>query len=129
VYVDLAGSERRPVATDVALCRVEQLYPFPHQALREIIDGYAATLREIVWVQEEPENMGAWEFMRPLLEELIDGRFPLRYVGRARSASPSEGSAAWHQLNQKLLVEQAFDPDNHQAEATEGSMVLSKQVR
>ena len=129
VYVDLAGSERRQTATDVALCRVEQLYPFPHQALREVIDAYATTLREIVWVQEEPENMGAWEFMRPLLEGLFGGRFPLRYVGRARSASPSEGSAAWHQLNQKLLVEQAFDPDNHQPEATEGSMVLSKQVR
>ena len=57
--------------------------------------------------------MGAWEFVRPLLEELIDDRCPLRYIGRARSSSPSEGSAAWHQLNQKALVEQAFDLDSH----------------
>ncbi len=70
------------------------------------------TLRDVVWLQEEPENMGAWEFMRPLLEELIGDRCPLRYIGRARSASPSEGSAAWHQLNQKALVEQAFDRDS-----------------
>ena len=84
-------SERRPTATDVAICRVEQLYPFPQVALREVLDGYPA-LREVVWLQEEPENMGAWEFMRPLLEELIGDRCPLRYIGRARSSSPSEGS-------------------------------------
>ena len=110
---------------DVAICRVEQLYPFPDVALREVLDGYPA-LRDVVWLQEEPENMGAWEFVRPLLEELIGDRCPLRYIGRARSSSPSEGSAAWHQLNQKALVEQAFDLDSH---ASEASMVLSKQVR
>ena len=64
--------------------------------------------------------MGAWEFMRPLLEELIGDRCPLRYIGRARSSSPSEGSAAWHQLNQKALVEQAFDLDSH-AGAVDGA--------
>ena len=61
-----------------------------------------------------------------VLEELIAGRCPLRYVGRARSSSPSEGSAAWHQLNQKALIEQAFDLNRT---ASEPSMVLSKQVR
>ena len=80
----------------------------PRSRSREVLDGYPA-LRDVVWLQEEPENMGAWEFMRPLLEELIGDRCPLRYIGRARSSSPSEGSAAWHQLNQKALVEQAFD--------------------
>jgi 2-oxoglutarate dehydrogenase complex dehydrogenase (E1) component-like enzyme len=70
--------------------------------------------------------MGAWEFMRPLLEEMIGDRCPLRYIGRARSSSPSEGSAAWHQLNQKALVEQAFDLASHK---TEPSVVRSKQVR
>ena len=53
--------------------------------------------------------MGAWEFVRPLLEQLIDGRWPLRYIGRVRNSSPSEGSAAWHALNQRAIVEQAFD--------------------
>ena len=68
----------------------------------------------------------SWEFVRPRLEELIGNRCPLRYVGRVRNSSPSEGSSAWHQLNQKALVEQAFDLDSH---ASEGSMVLSKPVR
>ena len=108
VYVDLISSERRSASTEVAICRVEQLYPFPNQALASVLAGYPS-LREVVWLQEEPENMGAWEFMRPLLEELIAGRCPLQYIGRPRSASPSEGSAAWHQLNQKTLVERAYD--------------------
>jgi len=109
----------------VAVCRVEQLYPFPKTSLAEVLDGYPA-LRDVVWLQEEPENMGAWEFMRPLLEDMIGDRCPLRYVGRARSASPSEGSSAWHQLNQKVLIEQAFDSG---AGGSDPSMVLSKQVR
>ena len=125
VYVDLISSERRVAATDVAVVRVEQLYPFPKMALSEVLDTYKS-LEDVVWLQEEPENMGAWEFMRPLLEELIGERAPLRYIGRIRSSSPSEGSSAWHQLNQKVLVEQAFDLDSH---ASEGSMVLSKPVR
>ena len=122
VYVDLIGSERRAAADNVAIVRVEQLYPFPVVALREVLDSYVA-LEDIVWLQEEPVNMGAWNFARPLLEELIGDRVPLRYVGRARSASPSEGSAAWHQLTQKALVEQAFGRAD-----VEAPLVLSKKV-
>jgi 2-oxoglutarate dehydrogenase E1 component len=124
VYVDLMTSDRRTTVTDVAICRVEQLYPFPDAAIRDVIDGYP-NLRDIAWLQEEPENMGAWEFVRPCLEELIGGRHPLRYIGRARSPSPAEGSAAWHQLNQKVLIEQVFDLRTH---VSEPSMVLSKNV-
>jgi 2-oxoglutarate dehydrogenase E1 component len=124
VYVDLTTSDGRTAASTVAVCRVEQLYPFPNVALREVLDAYPA-VRDIAWVQEEPENMGAWEFMRPLLEELIGDRCPLRYIGRARSASPSEGSSAWHHMNQKALIERAFDLGSH---AGEPSVVLSKQV-
>ena len=109
----------------MAIVRVEQLYPFPKAALTEVLSGYTS-LEDVVWLQEEPENMGAWEFMRPLLEELLADRVPLRYIGRTRSSSPSEGSSAWHQLNQRVLVEQAFDLESH---ASEGSMVLSKPVR
>jgi 2-oxoglutarate dehydrogenase E1 component len=108
VYVDLISSERRAGANEIAICRVEQLYPFPNVALRELLAGYG-NVREVIWLQEEPENMGAWEYFRPLLEELLDGRCPLRYLGRPRSASPSEGSAAMHQINQKMLIERAFD--------------------
>ncbi len=122
VYVDLITSELRQAAADVAIVRVEQLYPFPKIALGEVLETYTA-VRDVVWLQEEPENMGAWEFMRPLIEEMIGGRCPLRYVGRARSASPSEVSSAWHQLNQRVLVEQAFDSSRPTPEPT---MVLSK---
>ncbi|HEY1307125.1 MAG TPA: 2-oxoglutarate dehydrogenase E1 component [Vicinamibacterales bacterium] len=125
VYVDLMTSERRHAASEVAVVRVEQLAPFPVVALQEVLDGYPS-LRDVVWLQEEPENMGAWEFMRPLLEELIADRCPLRYIGRARSASPSEGSSAWHQLNQRAIVERAFDLDSHPAESPK---VLSKPAR
>jgi 2-oxoglutarate dehydrogenase E1 component len=124
VYVDLIGSERRAAANTVAICRVEQLYPFPKIALNELLGRYPS-VRDVVWLQEEPENMGAWGFVRPFLDELIGDRCPLRYIGRVRSSSPAEGSAAWHHLNQKALVEQAFDLKSH---ASEPSLVLSKQV-
>ena len=121
----LISSEQYAAAGNVAIVRVEQLYPFPRTTLAEILAGYPG-VSDVVWLQEEPENMGAWEFFRPQLEELIGDRCPLRYIGRARSSSPSEGSAAWHQLNQKALVERAFDLDSH---ASDAWMVLSKQVR
>ena len=79
-------------------------------------------MRDVAWVQEEPENMGAWEFVRPRLEELIGNRCPLRYIGRVRNSSPSEGSRAWHQLNQKALVEQAFDLEQPRLGAVDGAV-------
>jgi 2-oxoglutarate dehydrogenase E1 component len=72
-----------------------------------VLTGYPK-LKEVVWLQEEPENMGAWEFVRPPLERLLAGRWPLRYLGRPRAASPAEGSSARHAANQKGLIEQAF---------------------
>jgi 2-oxoglutarate dehydrogenase E1 component len=107
VYWDLIASELRAAHTDVAIVRVEQLYPFPDEDIAAVLERYGKAA-EVVWLQEEPANMGAWEFERPLLEELLAGRRPLRYVGRPRSASPSEGSAAWHAANQRAIVEQAF---------------------
>jgi 2-oxoglutarate dehydrogenase E1 component len=124
VYVDLITSELRKSAVEVAIGRLEQLYPFPKVALAEVLSRYPS-LRDVVWLQEEPENMGAWEFLRSMLEETIGDRWPLHYVGRARSASPSEGSAAWHQLNQKVLIERTFDLRSH---SSAPSMVLSKEV-
>jgi 2-oxoglutarate dehydrogenase E1 component len=125
VYVDVITSDLHKAAEGVAVCRVEQLYPPPKIALRELLASYPA-LHDVVWLQEEPENMGAWEFLRPVLEEVIADRCPLRYTGRTRSSSPSEGSAAWHQLNQRVLIEQALDLESHASDAT---MVLSKPAR
>jgi 2-oxoglutarate dehydrogenase E1 component len=106
IYVDLVGSELRGQRRDVAICRLEQLYPLPMRELRAMFDGYAAA-EEVVWVQEEPENMGAWDFVRTKLEELANGR-PVRCIARPRSASPAEGSAARHARQQHLLIEAAF---------------------
>jgi 2-oxoglutarate dehydrogenase E1 component len=107
VYVDLVTSEQREKHTNVAICRIEQLYPFRMDKVRQALDRYPK-LQEVVWVQEEPENMGAWEFLRPMLSELVRNRWQLRYIGRSRSSSPAEGSTARHTLNQEAIVEKAF---------------------
>jgi 2-oxoglutarate dehydrogenase complex dehydrogenase (E1) component-like enzyme len=83
--------------------------------LRAMFDGYP-NADEIVWVQEEPENMGAWDFIRPHLTEVSNGR-TVRRVARPRSASPAEGSAARHALNQQALVNQAFADSKGQGKA------------
>jgi 2-oxoglutarate dehydrogenase E1 component len=126
VYVDLVGSDKRAAATDVAICRVEQLYPVPAQNLRAMLDGYAAA-QEIVWVQEEPENMGAWDFMRPHLVEAAAGR-PVRAIARPRSASPAEGSAARHARQQQQLVEAAFAVSKAPGRAKPGTKPAPEQV-
>ncbi|HTI40017.1 MAG TPA: 2-oxoglutarate dehydrogenase E1 component [Vicinamibacterales bacterium] len=106
MFVDLAGSDRRASSPHVAVCRLEQLYPVPRRELRSMLDGYRSAV-EVVWVQEEPENMGYWDFIRPHLLEAAGGR-PVRVVARPRSASPAEGSAARHARQQQLLVEAAL---------------------
>jgi 2-oxoglutarate dehydrogenase E1 component len=109
IYVDLVSSSYREKSPTVAICRVEELYPFPVEDLNPVINGYP-NLEEVVWLQEEPENMGAWEFAGPLLRRLIQGRWPLRYIGRDRSSSPAEGSSARHAHNQEAIVRQAYNP-------------------
>jgi len=108
IYVDLVTSELREQHPEVAIARIEQLYPFPDDDVARVLEGYPA-LEEVVWVQEEPANMGAWAFMSFRLGRVIQGRWPLRYVGRSASSSPAEGSSAWHARNQATLVAQAYD--------------------
>ncbi|HKT10332.1 MAG TPA: 2-oxoglutarate dehydrogenase E1 component, partial [Terriglobia bacterium] len=107
IYVDLVTSEYREKRENIAICRVEQLYPFRTDEVRQVLDRYPK-LQEVVWVQEEPENMGAWEFVRPLLSELVRDKWRLRYIGRSRSSSPAEGSTARHAANQESIVQKAF---------------------
>ncbi len=109
VHVDLVSAEQRQADRQTAICRIEQLYPFPSDGVEAVLEGYP-NVAEVVWLQEEPLNMGAWDFFRPCFEELLDGRVPLRYLGRPRSASPSEGSLGWHMINQKMLVAEAYAP-------------------
>jgi 2-oxoglutarate dehydrogenase E1 component len=106
VYVDLMAAEQRHSRRDIAINRLEQLYPVPMRDLRAAIDQFPEA-GEILWVQEEPENMGAWDFIRPHLQEVSGGRV-VRRVARPRSASPAEGSAARHSHNQQVLIAQAF---------------------
>ncbi len=107
IYVDLVNSELRKENPDDAIVRVEQLYPFPVKQLQELLGEYPNAER-LIWVQEEPFNMGAWNYLRPLLRGLTDGKLPVHYVGRPESSSPSEGSTTLYRINQQSLIEQAF---------------------
>jgi 2-oxoglutarate dehydrogenase E1 component len=106
VYVDLAASPEREATPEVAVVRVEELYPFPEEALRAVIAGYPS-LAELTWLQEEPRNMGAWTYIAPLLRELAP-ELPLSYVGRPERASPAEGSSDAHAVEQARIVAAAF---------------------
>lgn len=127
VYVDLVTDERREEHPEVAIVRLEQLYPFPVDRLTEVISAYPE-IDEVLWVQEEPENMGAWTFVRPRLERVIGEELPLRYVGRPRNASPAEGSAAWFQANQQALIAQAFAPREETEAEDEVVTIKSEKV-
>ncbi len=107
VAVDLLISDKRKANPQTAICRVEQLYPFPVSEIADLLESYPK-LEQVTWVQEEPENMGAWDFVRPQLSELT-GRRPLSVLARPRSSSPAEGSSAMHAKNQERLIAQAFE--------------------
>jgi 2-oxoglutarate dehydrogenase E1 component len=91
----------------VAVVRVEQLYPWPEDALVAVLERYRQA-HEVVWVQEEPENMGAWSFAHGRLHRLLRDRFVLTHVSRSESASPATGSAALHHLEHEDLLTRAF---------------------
>jgi 2-oxoglutarate dehydrogenase E1 component len=126
VYVDLMGSDKRAAARDLAIVRLEQLYPIPSELLRSTLDAYGGA-DEIVWVQEEPENMGAWDFIGPHLVDAAAGR-PVRLVARPRSASPAEGSAARHARQQQVLIDQAFTSARSVARPRAGTKPTPEQV-
>jgi 2-oxoglutarate dehydrogenase E1 component len=110
IHVDLVASELRGKNADDAIARLEQLYPFPQAALEELLASYPA-LEQLIWVQEEPLNMGAWNYLQPRLRQLCGERIPFHYVGRPESSSPAEGSSTIYRLNQQALIEQAFQLD------------------
>ncbi len=107
VYYDIVGHEERARAEDVAVARIEQLYPFPVEQAAGLVGGYP-NLREIVWAQEEPQNMGAWRSIRHRLEETRPDGATLRYVGRPWRASPSEGYPTSHLREQDRIVRAAL---------------------
>jgi len=106
IYYDIVGHESRANADEVAVARVEQLYPFPVAAAAELVRSYP-NLGEVVWAQEEPQNMGAWRAVRHRLEEATPN-VALSYVGRPWRASPSEGYPTSHLREQDRIVRAAL---------------------
>ncbi len=110
IYYDLLAARAERAAEHVAIARMEQLYPFPKEELLEVLSRYPSTA-ELLWVQEEPKNMGAWRFIQEQAEPVLESpRRLIRYVGRAESASPAAGSLKRHQQEQAGILEEAFTP-------------------
>lgn len=108
IYYDLvtARSQQKD-GNEVALLRVEELYPFPAAELQAAFNRYPAA-KQFYWVQEESQNMGAWFFVQPHLDKLLPAHCELNYVGRDEAASPATGSGLLHQTEQREIVEQAL---------------------
>ena len=99
--------ERDAQKQPVAVVRIEQLYPWPESSLRTALARYP-NAREVVWVQEEPENMGAWSFVRDRIAALLDDDVAFRHIARPASASPASGSAKVHDQEQRDLLRTAI---------------------
>ena len=107
VYFDLLKARRAAGQTDVALARLEQLYPFPTEEYEALLARYPKA-REVVWCQEEPQNQGAWYQIRHQLERPIAGKRELLYSGRAPAAAPATGIAKVHEAEQAAIVRAAL---------------------
>lgn len=108
VYYDLLEQRRKNEQTDVAIVRIEQLYPFPHEDIQQALAQYAH-VKGFVWCQEEPLNQGAWYCSQHNFREAIPAGATLRYAGRAASSSPAVGYTSVHQEQQQALVNDALN--------------------
>jgi 2-oxoglutarate dehydrogenase E1 component len=108
VYYDLLATRSNSKRDDVALIRVEQLYPLQAQHVLEVLKPYKNGT-DLVWVQEEPSNSGAWYYINARVPPMLNGRFSLRCVSRVESASPATGSHAAHKLEQERLIAEALE--------------------
>jgi len=107
VYYDLIGSDAFEAASDVAVVRVERLYPFPTDELQVVIDRYPK-IESFAWVQEEPRNMGARKFVLPRIRHLVPYKIPLGDISRPERSRPAEGYPAAHQVEQARIVREAL---------------------
>lgn len=105
-----AMARRDEINAPAAIVRIEQLYPWPTEALREVVDRYP-NAREVVWLQEEAKNMGPWGFVLRRLPDLLGEKLPLRDVARMASGSPATGTMAMHNLEHEELMRRTFSPD------------------
>jgi 2-oxoglutarate dehydrogenase E1 component len=109
IAVELLKERNQREIKDIAIVRLEQLYPLPMGDLQKILTGYGTGF-QLHWVQEEPWNMGAWQFLRTRLGERVFGQYNLNLISRPESASPSTGSKNAHKLEQKDIIEEALSP-------------------
>jgi len=107
VFYDLTGSDAWEHAPLVDAARIELLYPFPAKELRSLLEAYPS-VTEVVWLQEEPANMGAWRYLHGPLEEIVGETRTLRLVARPERASPAAGTARAHNREQQELIEAAL---------------------
>ncbi len=108
LYYELVAGEK---PRHLAIARVEELYPWPHDAVSRVVDAYQNVV-EIVWAQEEPKNMGSWSYVAPRLRASAGNALIIRYVGRPERASPAEGSVTVHQTEQARIVADALAAPN-----------------
>jgi 2-oxoglutarate dehydrogenase E1 component len=107
VYYDLLQKAEELDLKNVALVRVEQLYPFPDEDIQNYLKEFKDA-KDVVWCQEEPKNMGAWFFVSDRIQQLLSKGQKLRYAGRQASASPAAGQKKIHDAEQEQLVGQAL---------------------
>jgi 2-oxoglutarate dehydrogenase E1 component len=107
IYYEIAQRREELGRKDVAIVRLEQFYPLQDEHLSSVLSGYAENV-PVLWVQDEPENMGAWRYLRARFATKLFDRFPFSGICRAESASPATGSASSHRLEQQELLERAF---------------------
>jgi 2-oxoglutarate decarboxylase len=109
IYYELAAARDSRGVQGCAIVRLEQLYPYPQAEIAAMLARYSFA-KEVIWVQEEPRNMGAWAFLRGHLRPMLGHQYVLGYAGRPRSASPAPGLLKQHQREQSDLLSQAFGP-------------------
>lgn len=107
IYYDLLAMREKSQSSDLVIIRLEQLYPLHIEKIKALIKNYES-VRQYFWIQEEPKNMGAWNFIFPLLSELLPAGSQLNYVGRPQSASPAVGSYALHKIESAAIMNVLF---------------------
>ena len=108
VYYDLLMRRREAKINDIAIIRIEQLYPFPYEQIQAVLQSYKY-VEDIVWCQEEPVNQGAWYIIGPRIQEVLLHTQKLKYVGREAFASPAVGYPSLFKEQQELLVAEALN--------------------
>lgn len=107
IYYELLAEKQKRKVEDMAMVRIEQIYPFHAEKFTRIVEKYKQSA-DFIWVQEEPSNMGAWTFIQPVIQSFLPTNRSLQYIGRKRSASPAAGSYALHRQQHAEILNALF---------------------